>query len=444
MFYDIFLFIALLLLAFLSYRHHSAAIILLTSFLPTYLLRLNIAGLPTTFLELAIITTTAAGLLQPTVRRSWRSAWRRLPVTLIILVLLFVLASIISTAISPHPRTSLGILKGWIFFPLLLGWLVAVITPHKTGQIIRALIVSGTIMALIGLTWLNGLNRIKGVYDTPNSLALYLTPIFIMALWQSVRVFKTHRRAEKITFLLASLIIGLALIATQSAAGIIAVTISLLVGAFYWANPLSKKRWLITAVLFFIIAAGYLFYTGRLAYLTSPLQSDGQPNSISVRVQLWTLSLELIKKHPWLGVGLGTFEPAYQQALHERFRQFENCKLKIENCIQPLAEYVYRDPHNWLLSFWLNTGLLGLLSFVGLHAFVARKVVPRYGLLAANYKLPAPALALLALLLFGLTDTIYWKNDLAALHWIIILLITQKHEKKSLPTQREPQKATSR
>ncbi len=414
MLYGILLFAAISLLAFLSFKHYSAAIVLLVALLPSYLLRLNIFGIPTTFLELAIITTTIAGLFQPTVRLSWRSAWRRLPSPLVILLCLFIFSAVVSTLISPHLRTSLGILKGWILSPLLLGWLAAVIAPQKTSQIINALIASGTAMALLGLTQIGGLNRIKGVYDVPNSLALYLAPIFVLALWQNIHPLSSPR---KIVPILAVLIIGTALIATQSVAGLAAIAASLFIGVFYWTSSLSKKRWLVLIVLFSVIAASFLSYTGRLSYLISPLRPGGQPNSVSVRVQLWVLSSELIKEHPLLGVGLGTFEPAYQQKVHEYFQKFRSCDSAIKNCTKPLPEYVYRDPHNWILSFWLNLGLLGLISFIAINVYAVwqTKRLPRF--------LQPAALALLAILLFGLTDTIYWKNDLASLHWILIALL---------------------
>ena len=38
-------------------------------------------------------------------------------------------------------------------------------------------------------------------------------------------------------------------------------------------------------------------------------------------------------------------------------------------------------------------------------------------------------LVLVSILIFGLTDTVYWKNDLSALYWIIIsLIMVQKQD----------------
>ncbi|HLD25813.1 MAG TPA: hypothetical protein VJC05_02120, partial [Candidatus Andersenbacteria bacterium] len=70
--------------------------------------------------------------------------------------------------------------------------------------------------------------------------------------------------------------------------------------------------------LLIFLALTVLSLTGRGQYLLSPLFSD-TPNSISVRGQLWSVAAELITEHPFLGIGLGQFEPAYQEKLHDRF-----------------------------------------------------------------------------------------------------------------------------
>jgi len=431
----IFLVPALLLLVFLSYHHHKTAIIILAGLLPTYLLRFSVFGIPTNFFELAIMAVALAGLIQPAVRSRWIAAWPRLPFTFTLLTLLFILAAAISTFISPHPYTSLGILKSWIFFPILLGWLVyaggfcALDTGHWLASrslsegwslvILRALLISGVVVSIIGLFQIFALDRIRSIYSVPNSLALFLAPLLVMASWQAIQkkyvsVSPDKGRLGGVLWI-AILVMAAALLATQSVSGLLAVALTLLLGIIFWAHPSVRKRSLAALILLIVLATAYLSSTGRLNYLTHP------PNSISVRLQLWSISWELIKEHPVLGIGLGTFEPAYQQKLHQRFIQNQNA----------LPEFVFRDPHNWILSFWLNTGLLGLLSFIGIHVFIVWKAVRRPGLLITDYGLLAPALALLALLLFGLTDTIYWKNDLAALHWTLVALLWIAHRRYS-------------
>ena len=251
-------------------------------------------------------------------------------------------------------------------------------------------------------------------------------------------------RHQRLFYLPSSLILAAALLATQSVAGISAAFISVSIGLILF-QPTSTStatrrplylRWGAVLTLVFI-SLGYLSSTGRLTYLLQPLSSSDTHNSLSVRQQLWSISVDLIKDHPLLGVGLGTFEPAYQNQLHERFTQFANCQLSTKKCESPLPEFVFRDPHNWLLSFWLNTGLLGLVSFILLNAYILvhawRSVLKITGghnqhsitpiqtnHFLITYQTQTLTLALLSILIFGLADTIYWKNDLAALHWTIV------------------------
>jgi O-antigen ligase len=325
-------------------------------------------------------------------------------------ILLFLAAAAVSTAVSPHPLTSLGILKGWIIFPLLIGWLVfaAAAQPEKSRAIQRALLISALIVAFLGLSQAFTFPRVRAIYDVPNSLALFLAPLAVLAWWRG-------RPA-------AAVPLGAALIATQSAAALAAVIGSLALGAVTWPKATSR----LLAGLFLLAAAAGLYFaaTGRLAYL-----AGSEPNSISVRRQLWSISRDLVREHPIAGIGLGTFEPAYQQKLHERFLEYEQSqrellitdyRLPITARAAPLPEFVFRDPHNWLLSFWLNTGLAGLLSFAALNGSA---LWPALASKATSRETQALALALLSLFIFGLVDTIYWKNDLAALHWLLLALL---------------------
>ncbi len=399
------------------------------------------AGIPTTLLEAAVWAVALSGFFQAKIRRSWINTAKAIPKPILFLVGLFFLSAVISTVISPHLETSLGILKGWIVTPLVYAFLVYAalttssasprvgfsfsrrstspyegeVSAHTEGEVLKhwiitALVLSGLVVALLGLSQLGQLDRVQGPYDVPNSLALYLAPIIVLA-WRAYSIFGR----------LAAAVMFLALLFTESLAGVVSVLIAVGAGLFILQrNPLSppyqgEKQ---TSSLDKGRMGGVLILVGVVAtFLLVPkihyLQQPG--SSAQVRLQLWSISWDLIRERPLLGVGLGTFEPAYQAKLHERFTEYESA---------PLPEFVFRDPHNWLLSFWLNTGLLGLASFVTIHAYIFFKTfLP----LTKGEWLPAAAVgvstALLALLLLGLADTIYWKNDLATLHWLFIALL---------------------
>lgn len=404
---------------------HYPLIIITASLLPTYLIRFSAFGIPTNILEVLIASAFVLGIVDPSIRRRWMTVAHAFPRTLAILIGLFLLSAVISTIISPHLYTSLGILKGWILFPLLYAFMLYAAASQKleirkwkleiTDVVIQALTFSALVVALLGISQIGTLDRVHGPFDVPNSLALFLAPIIVLA------VFRLPATPYKLQ---AVAIMSIALIATQSVMGVFSVIVALTVGVVVFKS--TSKRVFLLALLALVVISGFVLRE-KLTYLTAP------QSSAAARLQLWDISWELIKEQPLLGIGLGTFEPAYQEKLHGRFTHY-NLQPETYNRRIPLPEFVFRDPHNWILSLWLNMGILGLIAFAGIHFLVFRWVV----ISARNQKTEnrnqvqiAAAFALLTLLIFGLTDTIYWKNDLSVLHWVLIALLAKANHSHS-------------
>lgn len=406
---------SLLFLAFVSYRNYAHGLTLLTAILPTYIIRFTVAGIPTTFLESAIIIIAAVGCLQSTVRREWRNAWRTLPRQPLFYTLLFISACVIAVVVSDNTRGSLGILKGWVLSPLLLGWMVYGEARNQKSEarsmMTHALLLSGTVVALLGISQIGQLSRVRSIYDVPASLALYATPLIVIAVWKAY-VADYQRKL----YAICAAIMTVALIATQSLAALLAVTTALAIGIGLRRSPQYKMRIIASILMCCIIAALLFTASGRLSYVVDAVSHLDKTSSVSVRLQLWRISWQLIQESPLLGIGLGQFEPAYQQKLHEQFADSANRVIGSESTA-PLPEFVFRDPHNWLLSFWLNTGIIGLASFIALHCWLVWSAIKK------PRQITEIALALLSLLVYGLVDTIYWKNDLAALHWVLVGLL---------------------
>ncbi|MEX1112272.1 MAG: O-antigen ligase family protein [Candidatus Andersenbacteria bacterium] len=389
---------------------HRALLIVTAGLLPVYLWRFSILGLPTNALEVLIVAAFAVGVLSPRIRADWRQSVRALGWDIKIFVLLFILASVISTLISPHLHTSLGVLKGWILLPILYGWMVhgcVQVEARAQVHILNTLILSAVAVSLFGLTQLGTLDRITSVYDVPNSLALFIAPVLVMSVFRAL--------SERSSWLwLASGVMFAAVIGSQVVGAFVALIATLLIGGI-WLRPIFPsviKRMGVVGLIGVIGIGGALLWD-RFEYLASP------QSSAAVRLQLWSVSWDLIQQHPFLGVGLGAFEPAYQEKLHERFAEHD----KELHTAEPLPEFVFRDPHNWILSFWLNVGVLGLLSFTLLSW---RSIV-------ASWKnQPEVSLALISILLLGLIDTIYWKNDLSVSWWLLIVCMVQMGRTSSI------------
>jgi O-antigen ligase len=128
-------------------------------------------------------------------------------------------------------------------------------------------------------------------------------------------------------------------------------------------------------------------------------------NTIQSRIDLWTAAVQLIEHRPLFGAGLSGFQQMsapYYTHLHTA------------------ADFI--DPHNIVLNFWVETGLLGLIAFAWILV-VGFRVSWRGWRKGPEgwraYHLGV-LLALVAVVVHGLVDVPYFKNDLSLLFWTLI------------------------
>src|SRR3989442_1193970 len=122
------------------------------------------------------------------------------------------------------------------------------------------------------------------------------------------------------------------------------------------------------------------------------------------RLELWSATLQMLRGHLLLGAGLSGFA--------ERIGPFWN------------ATHPERfiDPHNIVLNFWVETGVLGLVAFAWILA-TAFAVTWRGWHRAPTEWHPIELgilLALVALVVHGLVDVPYFKNDLSLQFWALV------------------------
>jgi O-antigen ligase len=129
----------------------------------------------------------------------------------------------------------------------------------------------------------------------------------------------------------------------------------------------------------------------------NPLRQTG-----GFRIDLWLSSLEMVRDHPLLGVGLDNFAYVYKQAY-----------LREGAAAEPNLSH----PHNWLLQFWLELGLLGLIAFLSFVGTFFRLTLRQRGWLVGG-----AAGAMADTLVHGLIDQSYFLVDLAFLFWLVLML----------------------
>lgn len=369
--------------------------------LPTYLVRFEIFSLPINLLELTIIVLLAAWLALKVNSDSFQfeGAAFFYPVFLIFIGLT------LATLFSADLRTSAGIWKSWFIIPWF--YLVVLVdslsTKKQADKLLAALTLSGLGVALIALTyWFDGQltydGRLSAFYLSANHLAMYLSPILILSFYLYFR-FKSS--FLKILLLAGNCLLLLVIFLTYSYGawlGLLAAFVFLL--AVLWPKRSRLKESKIG-----LVAISLIFLVFILAVLSQiPSQkfqslADLSYPSLESRLAIWQSAWQIAVDHPWLGIGPGLFQDYY---------------LDYQGQMPPYLEWAVPQPHNLFLAFWLQTGLIGLVGFSWLLILFFRQIKSSH---LINCFLTA---AVIYLLVHGLIDTPYWKNDLSIIFWLII------------------------
>ncbi len=374
--------------------------------LPLYLVRFKIDWVPVNVLEMMIYGLFGIwliGLILGGRREQNSRFWFG---TGLLLIFLILLGLTIATLYSTDIQVSACIWKGWFMAPLL--FFVVAIDYLRTREQIRntllALFLSGIGVALIALFyWFNNDltydGRLRAFYLSANHLAMYLAPSLILGLglWRFIR-----RKWPKILFMFGCFLQISALYLTYSYGAWLGVLAGF---AFVFIIMLKRPRpryfRLIGLALLLVILAFVWQIPGQKFQGFLDLSYP----SLKARLAIWQSAWGIIKDHPLIGIGPGMFQQYY---------------LDYQPRFEPYPEWAVPQPHNLFLAFWLQTGLLGLFGFIWLIVQFFKKsraVAPPLRELSVFL-----TAAMIYILIHGLVDTPYWKNDLSVIFWLIIAL----------------------
>jgi putative inorganic carbon (HCO3(-)) transporter len=381
---------------------------LIAFFLPLYLVRFKIGWVPVTLLELIIYGLFILWLVSKILTNNYQFK----KTAFFYPVFLIFLGVTISTLFSVDLQTSAGIWKSWFIVPLL--FFIVLISSLKTKKQIRnilfALTLSGIGVALIALFyWLNNNltydSRLRAFYLSPNHLAMYLSPILILSLYLYAS-FK--RKIPKILLFIANCLLFIVIYLTYSYGAWLG-----LLGAFIFLLIIlyRAKKWTGYPRTVFCLA-GLVFLLIVLSFFWQiPSQKfqgflDFSYPSWQSRLVIWQSAWTIIKDHSLIGIGPGMFQKYY---------------LDYQLRFGPYLEWAVPQPHNLFLAFWLQTGLIGLIGFIWLLVAFFKTGLKK--LSAVRGSLFAVLIAaMIYILIHGLVDTTYWKNDLAIIFWLLIAL----------------------
>ncbi|MFA5358573.1 MAG: O-antigen ligase family protein [Patescibacteria group bacterium] len=415
--------IYLLFFAYVCIRRLDWGVYLVLLTLPSYGVRLQLGFLPLTLLELEILVLFLVWFW-----RAISSKFELWPQSKFAKwsVLILVIATI-SMLVSPELVRAAGIWKAYFVEAIL--FFIIFSSVIKTSEQLRNVVHSLGLVALVisvfaiiqkftnGFLvpyqyWYLGEGpRVTSFYSYPNAVGLFVAPIVMMMVGYLVSI-KRHaaRSAQQvleIVFLVSTIVCGALAIWWAHSDGAL---VGLAAGLVVFGLLVKKTRWYVVGAILFLIFYFLLF--GLPSSIMQKLTFSDW--SGSVRLTIWAESWNMIKNHWLLGAGLAGYQSAivpYHQAKY------------IE---------IFLYPHNFVINFWSELGLAGLIVFlgsivhyfwIGLRTVFSRKDKDKKQGQIQIFTAGLVA-AMVTILVHGLVDVPYFKNDLAVLWWMFFGLMS--------------------
>lgn len=220
--------------------------------------------------------------------------------------------------------------------------------------LLRSFVAGAMFAALIGIFGVYGTSesinnaRLSGGFDDPNELAAVLVAALVFSGFAFVAL---RGRASRWLYAAAGLIFLFALAQTDSQAGLVALTVALVLAVVLGG----RARPIIAVGVLAFVFATVTYYT----FVTDPvaIQTISSQDNVASRESLWAVAAQIVRDHPVAGVGAGNFvvvEPEYT---------FRNIDL-------PRVDLVVRPDvvHNSYLQVLAELGVVGLALFLAVIA----------------------------------------------------------------------------
>ena len=373
------------------------------------------------YLEMVTLLTVAGVLLEEarTVLRSLPARprgralgrWLRQLQGLDVGFALLAAAALLSLSASQWLWVSLRELRVVVLQAVLLYVLIVRLRPDRDGvlRLVDLAVASAALVSLQGLyqyactervVLVEGVRRIRGIYGSPNNLALVLGRLLPLML---AMVLCGPRGRRRRAYALAALPGLVCFFLTFSRGGwLVGLPAALLALAM-----LAGRRPALVALGLLAVAALALVplvATERFASLFA-----GQGTTL-LRLKLWEAAWEMARDHPLLGVGLDNFLYHYPRYIRP----------------EALSEPNLSHPHNVLLDFWLRLGLPGLAAFAWVEWCYFRSAL-RLWRERLDLALWAVSVGLIAgmvdMLAHGLIDASFFVVELAGLAAVMAGLV---------------------
>ncbi len=461
--------------------------------LPLYLVRFSVWGIPSTILELMVLTCFIIFIadnyrqllnrIKQKIKNYKSKINNSYPFAMEIFFVLVI--SFIAMGVSGFSNHAMGIWKAYFFEPIVVYLLIFNIffVRKKDEQFIDLFqIFSKMILPLSFSVFIVSLfaiyqkitgnfipnefwaatetRRVTSFFAYPNAVGLFLGPIFMLMFAyllsiyanykkQSCRVqcekwspfdihwFKIMSLRDKIIFSfvkLSSVLAILAIYFAKSEGAMIAIIFGIILVIFL-SQPfqsLGINRLVIISISIFLLILFSVYSPWREFAINKIKLNDF---SGQIRKAQWQDTGVMLRDGHWLwGAGLANYQKVIAP-YHSGGIYIKNNNPDFDHLIKTSPEYqakhwqpleIFLYPHNIFLNFWVELGLAGMLLFIWI---VFKVFYLSLSLLFTDkfktedkFLLLGAMSAMFVLVIHGIVDVPYFKNDLAILFWIIVAI----------------------
>ncbi|PIR06600.1 MAG: hypothetical protein COV55_03695 [Candidatus Komeilibacteria bacterium CG11_big_fil_rev_8_21_14_0_20_36_20] len=401
---------------YFSYRRPLLGLVGIIVLLPSYLWRISLFGLPTTFLELMIISLFIIWLIKDKKYSKIKFSFKKnlankLEPVIRILLFLWLAVSLIALAVNPT-QAALGLWRAYWLEPMM--FFLVFIYSVNSKQDLRIIFKAAGVL-VVGLflitvyqyftgwnlpseyNWPN-IRRSTAIFSYPNALSLLTAAFtaFFIGLWAAAK------NKIKDFWCLIVFIFGLWMIFLAVSEGaMVAIGASL----FFWLILAKKIRKfgipiIAAALLLIIFLLPVTQYFNNFKQQLFQPELNLQATSLEIRSSQWQETWSMLQDNLIFGSGIYGYQDKMLNYHHYEWLE------------------IYLYSHNIFLNFWAEIGLFGLIIFLAIMLYI---VVVLRKLFIGKSELAWP-LTLMWLTWFvqGLVDVPYFKNDLSILFFLFL------------------------
>lgn len=317
-------------------------------------------------------------------------------------VLCFLLGSALSFLFNPWTVSGLGIMKSFVFFPILF-CLFALVVLQDTKLRTEVLIHLSLVFVLVSLVAvLSGSlfdrytydHRLRAWFQSPNLLAFFVLPGAVLWLKRMLT-----EEISLVRCLLALFVTG-TLFLTHSYGSIGAYFLAGMTFLVVRNKPVSL--WMRRVAVFIVVGIVCIGLWSAMTTLFGDTSSLSR-SSLASRGMIWTVAIQMVHDHPLFGIGPGRFQTEY---------------LAYQYLYPPYLEWAVPHPHNFFLALWLSAGFLGAVAILLLIVIVASQIRIAFG----NTEKALSLALLVSFFAAGILDVPYFRAELCYLFWFEMAL----------------------